>query len=206
MAPKPAARAATPATVLRICPVSSGLALTQALTRLATLLKLSISSRTVGLSDSPRVEVRLKARFLAISMREESSSARMSASFCMEPWPAVSLTSSSWRRYSPMFWASLAASSPNSLPKSWVVTLSCSALGSLLMASSTVCRVPVAFLAMPLCRASASSPMALRPSWKRLGCWVAMASSRTMALVAVPATSAVAPRVRKVEPSAAASL
>ncbi|MCY1434706.1 hypothetical protein D9M71_507730 [compost metagenome] len=74
------------------------------------------------------------------------------------------------------------------------------------MASSTCCRVPVAFFAIPFCRASASRPSAFKPAWNRLGCWVAIASSRIMALVAVPATSADAPRVRKVEPKAAASL
>ncbi|MNN67182.1 hypothetical protein D3C81_1828020 [compost metagenome] len=59
---------------------------------------------------------------------------------------------------------------------------------------------------MPSCTAFASSPTAASPFWNRFGCCVAIASSRIMALVAVPATSAEAPRVRKVEPRAAASL
>ena len=50
--------------------------------------------------------------------------------------------------------ASLAASSPNSLPNNWVVTLSCWSLGSLLMVSSTCCSVPVAFVPLKSMRMS----------------------------------------------------
>ncbi|MNH17977.1 hypothetical protein D3C85_1576110 [compost metagenome] len=50
----------------------------------------------------------------------------------------------------------------------------------------------------------ASIPMASSPLAKVLLCMVAMESSRTMALEALAATSGAAPRLRKVEPSAAA--
>ncbi|MOA59221.1 hypothetical protein D3C78_1837870 [compost metagenome] len=75
-----------------------------------------------------------------------------------------------------------------------------------MIASSTFWIVPVASFAIPVCSAFASIPIALSPSWNLFGCWVAMASSRIMALVAVPAVSAVLPMVRNVDPRAAASL
>ena len=127
----------------------AGFSLAQARTACSTARVRSRVSTRAGLRASPSSLLRLKKAFFAISIRALSVSLRASPSRCIDPLARAAFTSSSWRRYSPMFSASLAASSPYSLPNRRVAASSCFSFGSDLIASRTLMMVPVASLFMP---------------------------------------------------------
>ncbi len=202
--PSASVTVATTAAIFISLPTSSGLDSTQRRMVPVTRFTASMISISGARSVSPRLLSVLAVPVFTSSHCAESESLLMSDSFCMEPLAALPCVSCSWRRSSGMLLASFAASLPNSLPNTMVIAVRRLSAGRLFTFSSTRWMVPIASVVICFSMAFGSSFSSSMPPIKVLPCMVATESSRTMAFAALAAVSDVAPRLRNVEPSAAA--